>query len=176
MKNKEETPWATHPVLILEAEARIPLRSCGGGGCGGQTHSHWRPPSPGPLVLGGAGPAFAGSPHPWHTQAPTPVSQPHSLRHSKTHKSLPGCPNKGLESSAGTEPLSLRRPDKRDRGSESARSDRLVHHAPWPRACSSEGSSSAPAPSPPLLPLSTVLLAGRSTTQPSGIISRRNLL
>lgn len=36
--------------------------------------------------------AFAGSPHPGHTQAPTPVSQPHSLRHSKTHKSLPGCP------------------------------------------------------------------------------------
>lgn len=107
---------------------------------------------------------------------PHPRESAPLLRHSKTHKSLPGCPNKGLESSAGTEPLSLRRPDKRDRGSESARSDRLVHHAPWPRACSSEGSSSAPAPSPPLLPLSAVLLAGRSTTQPSGIISRRNLL
>ena len=48
---------------------------------------------PWPLVVGGAGPGVC-TPLPtlWtrHTQTPTPMSQPFSLRHDKTHKSLPG--------------------------------------------------------------------------------------
>lgn len=50
------------------------------------------------------------------TPSPTPMSQPHSLRHSKTHKSLPGGPKQRPRTrSAGTDPLSLLRPDKKGR-------------------------------------------------------------
>lgn len=57
------------------------------------------------------------SPTPRHTQPPTPVSQPHSLRHSKAHKALPGSSKQRPRTcSPGTGPLSLLRPDKKGRG------------------------------------------------------------
>lgn len=119
--------------------------------------------------------AFA-TPHPQarHTQPPTPVSQPHSLRHSKTHESLPGGPKQRPRTrSPGTGPYRSSGLIRRAGGSESARGNYFMT-LPWPPSCS-QPNLGAQSPSASLSYPQSSCPVGPPFSSPS-IISRRNQL